>query len=362
MKVYVITPLYSIAGVPLAQYRFADALSKTKNEVTLLIGHVTQGYYVPKNVNFKIKIFNKKKVRSLLIPLIIDIYKNKPDVIFSAEDHLNIIVIIASIITFSKVKISCSSRVTPFDTYSGKLFSKGWILKILMKLVMSRADVLSCVSRDMVLQYKSIFNNSRHVNIYNIVYDSNYISKMNETVEHPWLVNKEIPVVIAAGRLATWKGFDTLINATALLLKKRKFKLIILGEGELRNNYQSIIDYNDISDNVDLHGYVNNTFKYFANSDVFVLSSIVEGLPNVLVEAMLCGCTPVSTDCPTGPRELLQDGKYGYLIPTSNIEYMAKAIDYALDHPIEKEKLLEAVAEFKDEVVINKHFTSLKIK
>ncbi|MCJ7773912.1 MAG: glycosyltransferase, partial [Desulfobacterales bacterium] len=78
---------------------------------------------------------------------------------------------------------------------------------------------------------------------------------------------------------------------------------------------QKFIETRGLSEFVQLLGYVENPLKYFARANVFVLSSLVEGLPNVLVEAMMCGCTPVATDCPTGPREVLQDGKYGYLVP-----------------------------------------------
>ena len=94
-------------------------------------------------------------------------------------------------------------------------------------------------------------------------------------------------------------------------------------------------------------------------SDVFILSSRYEGLPNVLVEAMMCGCTPVSTDCPTGPKELLQDGKYGYIVPVDDHKKLARAIVKAIDKPIEKDKLQEAVKPFEENNVIESHFNAL---
>ena len=90
-----------------------------------------------------------------------------------------------------------------------------------------------------------------------------------------------------------------------------------------------------------------------------MLSSHVEGLPNVLVEAMMCGCTPVSTDCPTGPRELLQEGKYGYLVPMRNPVAMAYGIEKALDNPIPKNLLDEAVQPFEESAVLKRHFEIL---
>jgi len=109
-------------------------------------------------------------------------------------------------------------------------------------------------------------------------------------------------------------------------------------------------------------GYVENPLKYFARADVFVLSSLVEGMPNVLVEAMMSGCTPVSTDCPTGPRELLQGGKYGYLVPMRDPQAMSAAIECALDNPISRTLLDEAVAPFEENRVIDRHFELLGLQ
>ena len=106
-------------------------------------------------------------------------------------------------------------------------------------------------------------------------------------------------------------------------------------------------------------GYVQNPLKYFSRCDVFVLSSLVEGLPNVLVEAMMCGCTPVSTDCPTGPNEVLGGGKYGYLVPMHSPAAMAAAIEQALDNPVPKVSLDEAVSPFEESRILERHFKLL---
>jgi glycosyltransferase involved in cell wall biosynthesis len=182
---------------------------------------------------------------------------------------------------------------------------------------------------------------------------------LEEPVEHEWFLDEDIPVLVAAGRLAAWKGFADLIHAMKVLTQGRRARLIILGDGPLRAELQALIDELGLSDVVSLLGYVENPLKYFARADVFVLSSHVEGLPNVLVEAMLCGCTPVSTDCPTGPCEVLQGGKYGYLVPMRDPAAMADGIEMALDHPISKELLAEAVRPFEEGTVLARHFEVL---
>lgn len=359
MKICVVTPLYAIAGVPLAQIRFAQALADKGHDVDLVIGFVPVDLVMPDIIGVNLITWDKPQVRQMLCPMRKYLRLVKPDVVFSAEDHLNMIVLSAAIMSGSKAKISCSSRVTPFDTYSNVPFTKRWILKQLVRAVMWRADALTCVSKDMVDQYRKVFNAPPHVNVYNIVDDKNSRARITEPVEHEWFTHKNIPVLIAAGRLAPWKGFADLIFAVKELTQKRKVRLLILGDGPLRSELQALIVKLGLEDVISLRGYVANPLKYFAQANVFVLSSHVEGLPNVLVEAMMCGCTPVATDCPTGPREVLQDGKYGYLVPMRDPAAMALAIEQALDNPIPKNLLDEAILPFEESTVINRHFEIL---
>ncbi len=361
MKITVITPLFALSGVPLAQVRLARVLADRGHEVDLIIGNIQENFTLPKIHNVNVVIWNKLAVRSMLIPMIRYLHCHDQDVIFSAEDHLNATVLLAALIARSKVKITGSSRVTPFDTYSNNPLTKRWVLKVLIQLVMRRANVLTCVSKDMVKQYRKIFPNAPHSCVYNIVDDKYSRMRMLEDVDHPWLLNNENKIVIAAGRLAPWKGFDDLVNAFYLLKENKNLKLLILGDGPQRYQLECFIQEKGLSEIIELVGYVNNPLKYFKHAEVFVLTSIVEGLPNVLVEAMMCGCTPVSTDCPTGPREVLRDGKYGYLVPVREPRAIAKGIMNALKNPIPSELLQEAITPFKEEAVLKRHFELLGI-
>jgi glycosyltransferase involved in cell wall biosynthesis len=136
---------------------------------------------------------------------------------------------------------------------------------------------------------------------------------------------------------------------------------VIFGEGAMRAELEALIAELELQELVKLAGYEANPLRYFAHADAFVLSSHVEGMPNVLVEAMLCGCTPVAVDCPTGPRELLQEGRYGYLVPVRDTFALAGGIEQALDHPISKETLAEAVRPFEQRAVIDRHFELLGV-
>ena len=361
MKISVITGRYGLSGVPLAQLRFARALSLRGHEVDYMVGYINEGNSIPKLNDVHVYVFHQLRVSKMLIPLIKYFKKEKPDIVFTAGDHLNAIVILAAIISRSKVKISASSRVTPFDTYSTVPFSKGWILKQVTRAVMHRANVLTCVSKDMVDQYHQVFKAPPHVCVYNIVNDTLSQNKMLEPVSDEWFLDKTEPIIVAAGMLESWKGFGDLIIAISELLKTKNVRLVIFGEGSLYSELQELIYSLGIESSVKLFGYVDNPLKYFHKADVFVLSSYVEGLPNVLIEAMLCGCTPVATNCPTGPSEVLQNGKYGYLVPMHDPKAMAIGINNALTSPISKELLEDAVKPFSENTVIERHFELLGI-
>jgi glycosyltransferase involved in cell wall biosynthesis len=360
MKTFVITPIFTIAGVPLAQRRIAEALAKRGHNVVFVIGHVMLGHQTPKSESLEVVVLKKQRVRQMLFSLVLEIKSRNPDVIFTAEDHLNLIVVIAAKLAGSSAKITASSRVTPFDTYSNRWFSKRWWLKQFARVIMPHADVLSCVSADMVAQYHEAFGETKHVCVYNVVVDANSRQRSIEPVLHPWANSKAYPLIVAAGRLARWKGFDLLIDAAALLAKRVSFRLLILGDGPEREPLaQRIRDYS-LEQVIELVGYVENPLKFFSRADVFVLSSRVEGLPNVLVEAMMCGATPVATDCATGPREVLRGGgRYGYLVPIEDPDALAQGMFEAIHSPIPYHLLQEAVEPFEEGRVLDRHFQLL---
>ncbi len=361
MKVTFFTARYSHSGVPLAQIRLAKLFQKKGYEIDFIFGYVPDDMNMPILKNMNVINFNKPRVYKLFRKIFKYLVKNKPDVIISAEDHLNAVVLLCARVSGSKAKISVSSRVTPFDTYSNKIFTKRWFLKYFMQFVESRANALVCVSKDMVKQYKTIFKNSRHQCIYNVVYDNSSQSRMSENVDESWLVNKEIPVIISAGRLAPEKGLLDLILAIKELSKSREVRLLMLGEGPMRKEIEALIKKENLNEVIKLIGFQENPLKFYSKSDVFILSSYVEGLPNVLIEAMMCGCTPVSTNCPTGPEEVLQKEKFGYLVPVHDPIEMAKGIGRALDEPIPVEILAEGVKNFTEDAVFKKYQEALNI-
>jgi glycosyltransferase involved in cell wall biosynthesis len=359
MKICVVTPLWAIAGVPLAQRRFALALKSAGHQVDFIVGHTPPDLTIPPTDGVNLISWDAPNVRSMLIPLIRYLREARPEVVFSAEDHLNGVILLAALAAGSKAKISGSSRVPPSDSYSNIPFTKGWFRKLLMSVVMNRADALTCVSKDMVSAYRKYFPRGPHTDVYNIIDDATSRARAAEPVSHPWFVDRDKPLVVAAGTLTGRKNFMLLIDAMGELARRGKFvRLAIFGEGYRRPELEAKVAHYNIGDRVWLPGRVDNPLAYFSNADVIALSSYAEGLPNVLIEGMLSGCTPVATDCPTGPREVIEGG-VGELVPMGEPIAMADAIERALENPASPEALAAAVAPFQEEIIIRRHFELL---
>ncbi len=169
--------------------------------------------------------------------------------------------------------------------------------------------------------------------IHNPLVSPRLLQRIVEPPAHAWLEDDGPPVVLAAGKLRPQKDFFTLIRAFALLRQRRSARLLILGEGPERRSLLRLARRLGVGDAVDLPGWVANPYACMAHAAVFVLSSAWEGLPSVLVEAMACGCAVVSTDCPSGPAEILDHGRYGPLVPVGDHAALAEAILKVLDAP-----------------------------
>jgi glycosyltransferase involved in cell wall biosynthesis len=150
-------------------------------------------------------------------------------------------------------------------------------------------------------------------------------------VEHPWFARGECPVFVTVGRLIEQKDHSTLLQAFASLRKQRNARLLVLGEGEARPQLERLAGSLGLRNDVSLPGFADNPYAYMSRAAGFVLSSAREGLPTVLIEALALGVPVISTDCPSGPREILKDGTLGALVPVGDVSALAGAMNRILD-------------------------------
>lgn len=182
-----------------------------------------------------------------------------------------------------------------------------------------------------------------------------------ETAPHPWLTDDgpPVPVVLGVGRLTRQKDFPTLLRAFARLQARRDIRLIVLGEGEDRHDLERQARDLGIIRDVAFPGFVANPYCWMARASVFVLSSAWEGSPNSLTEAMHLGIPVVSTDCRSGPRELLANGRFGPLVDVGDADGLASAIEATLEAPLSRAELRGAVSEYTAERSADRYLEAL---
>ncbi len=180
--------------------------------------------------------------------------------------------------------------------------------------------------------------------IYNPAVTEGALRCVGAAPDHPWFRDGGPPVVLGVGRLAPQKDFPTLIEAFRRVLAERPCRLLILGEGPLRHDLEDRVRSLGLEDIVSMPGWVDNPYAFMAHAALFVLSSRHEGFPGVLVEALACGCPSVSTDCPAGPSEILEDADL--LAPVGDAEALAAAMLRALARPADRAALRGVAARF----------------
>jgi len=235
-----------------------------------------------------------------------------------------------------------------------------WLMPYVTRYFYQWADSIIAVSEGVAddLAHVTAIPRQRIQVIYNPIVTNELKAKAQAPLQHPWFQPGEPPVILAVGRLTRQKAFDTLLQSFAQVRQNRPARLLILGEGEDRSALEAQVSRLGLDQDVSMPGFVSNPYPYMVQSSLFVLSSRWEGLPTVLVEALYCGAPVISTDCPSGPQEILKGGKYGKLVPVDDVGSLAQAILAALDGPVQH-PAQESWQPFELETVIDQYIDSL---
>lgn len=260
--------------------------------------------------------------------------RERPQALIAALNHANVIACLAHRLGGVPTRLVVSEHSTLTQSRPGN--RRGQVVPWFMRRAYPWADAVMAVSKgvaDDLVRALGLDPAKVHT-LYNPVVTDDLLLKAQAPVEHPWFNEGEPPVLLGVGRLTQPKDFPTLIRAFGQLRARRPARLMILGEGELRPRLEALVREQGLEDDVQLPGFMANPFACMARAAVFVFSSRWEGFGNVLVEAMACGTPVVSTDCPSGPAEILEGGRWGRLVPVGDVAALAEAMAATLDEAI----------------------------
>ncbi len=300
---------------------------------------------------------NKPRLISSLPSLVNYLKQKQPKILLSALEDTNFVALIARKLAgvSTQVAVTVHNHLARESKNATQL--KRRLTPQLVPLFYPRADYVIGVSKGVAdnLIELGVPANKVHF-IYNPILSSELLEKQQEPIDHPAFLPDQPPVILGVGRLTKQKDFSTLVKAFALVRQQREAKLMILGEGSEKAELERLIQELGLTaEDVLFPGFVSNPYAYMAHSAMLVLSSAWEGFGNVLVEAMAAGTPVVSTDCESGPAEILADGKYGPLVPVGNIEAMAQAIQAVFDDPIDSQTLQARANLFSIDQSVNQY-------
>lgn len=281
--------------------------------------------------------------------------QRKPKSILSAFVQINAMLIMARTIAQSSARLVITehSMFSIANCKKNRVSRRQMLFPYLAQVTYPRADAIIAVSKGVAQDLAKIIGvDHGHISVvYNPIdqYNAKVAKRLSQNAVP---LNKTIRIV-SCGRLEPAKDFKTLLNSVYRLKKRRKVIVDLLGTGSQENSLKILAEELGLESNVRFHGHVDNPFSFYSMADLFVLSSAWEGFANVLVEAMACGLPVVSTDCKSGPREILADGKFGRLVPVGDVVALADAIEHTASEEGSTEALIRRASYFSVTKALN---------
>lgn len=335
-------------GVERVTVTLAQALAECGIRVDMVVGRGNGPYFGELNGRAQLVDLDVGSTFAGLRPLARYLRFAGPLVMLSAPDSGSVVALLARrlarvetrIVTVTHAVLSRSLKCKP------GLYRRAF--PHLLRRTYPTADALVAVSEWVANDLAEVARvpRSRIQVIPNPVVHEGVLAKSRDRINHPWLESGTAPVILSVGRLNAEKNYSDLLRAFARLRRERRARLIILGDGSERADLASLANELGIADDVDLPGFVANPYGYMARASLLAQSSQYEALPTVLIEAMACGCPVVAADCPGGTREILEDGRYGRVVPMGNSQVMAQAMLETLDNPPSPKHLRQRALDF----------------
>ncbi len=335
-------------GVERMILNLARGLVARGHGVRLVLARSDGGWLDHLPAGVEVERLGTRHTLTAVVPLARYLRRHRPPLLLVAKDRAIKAAILAR--ALGGVEVRLVGRLG--TNVSGALAGRGHLRRALwhagMRHFYSRLDGLVTVSqgvKDDVVAITGMDPRTIRV-IPNPVITPGLADAARQPTGHPWVDEKDLPLIIAVGRLTRQKDFPTLLRAFARVAAGHPARLVILGEGAEREGLLALADELGIGGRVALPGFQSNPHAWVAPADLFVLSSRWEGSPNALTEAMALGVPVVATDCPSGPSELLQEGRVAPLVTPGDVEGLAAAMARVLAAPPDPELLHGAVAAY----------------
>lgn len=304
------------------------------------------------------------RIRNSVVPLVGYLRRESPDVLFSGHTHANLVAVWSGTLARTGAEVVIGVHNTLSESEDAESGLEPTLIRRLIPVTYRRADRVVAVSEGVAEDVAAVAGLRRDEIsvIHNPVIGSEFFASVDEPVSHRWLTDGSNRVVLGAGRLTPQKDFGTLVRAFDSVRETTpNARLLVVGSGEKREELERLVDRFDLRPSVEFVGYVENLYAVMNAADVFVLSSRWEGFGIVLVEAMAAGTPVVATDCPHGPSEILDRGRFGRLVGVGDVTEMARAIEETLRAESDPGPLRARAMDFTVEAVVDRYLRLLEI-
>lgn len=341
----------------------ARGLADAGRRVDLVLGQAKGPYRELLPAGVRSVDLGRRQMIATLVPLVRYLRHQRPLALVAAMNHASIIALWAARLACTGTPVIAGVRSQLSVEAKRSSLPGDRVMPLLAKVFFPWACAVVAVSSGVADDLKTVIGLDADLVqvINNPVVTPELGDQARESPDHPWFVEPTLPIVLGAGRLTAQKDFATLIRAFARVRSVRPARLVIIGEGPERRNLEQMLRRFELADCVSLPGFQANPFAWMRCANLFVLSSAWEGLPGVLIQAMACGTAVVSTDCPSGPREILDvdGGPLGALVPVGDAAALSQAILAALSEPPDAGALKRRAADFSMDRVARQYLDLL---
>ena len=320
-------------GAERAMLKLAVALARSGIALDLVLAKAEGPYLGDIPADLSVVDLDANRMIASLPRLVAYLRRVRPPVLLSSLDYANIVAAWACALAGTRPRLVLNEQNTLSRVAGNAASRRGRLVPGLARRTYPRAAAITAVSNGVAVDLAETIGipRERIDVIHNPVVTPDLMARAAEPIEDEWFTPGSDPVILAVGRLSPQKDYPTLLEAFAELRGKRPARLLILGDGPLRPEIESQESGLGIEADVRLPGFVANPFAYMRRCAVYAMSSRWEGLPTVLIEALASGARIVSTDCPSGPLEILDGGRFGRLVPVGDAAALSRALGDALD-------------------------------